>query len=321
MSVSIGIDIGGTKIAGGLVDAEGRLVEQARRDTPAQDAEAIIAGTVDLIRELAEKARAHGDETPKVGVACAGYIDREGATVLFAPNIAWRHEPLRAQLQEATGHDVVIENDANAAGYGEFRYGGGKNVDDMVMITLGTGVGGGIVLGGEVFRGSHGVGAEIGHMRVVPHGHLCGCGNRGCFEMYASGSALVRDARALVDEGTPQGKRLRELCDGKPENLKGVHVTQAAQEGDEAAVALLAKIGRWLGEGAASLAAILDPQVFVIGGGLAEAGDLVLEPARVAFAEELTGGGHRPAARFCVATLGNDAGVIGAAALAREGRA
>ena len=212
MSVSIGIDIGGTKIAGGLVDAEGRLVEQARRDTPAQDAEAIITGTVDLIRELAEKARAYGDETPKVGVACAGYIDREGATVLFAPNIAWRHEPLRAQLQEATGHDVVIENDANAAGYGEFRYGGGKNVDDMVMITLGTGVGGGIVLGGEVFRGSHGVGAEIGHI-------------------------------------------------------------------------------------------------------------LVLEPARVAFAEELTGGGHRPAARFCVATLGNDAGVIGAAALAREGRA
>lgn len=321
MNVSIGIDIGGTKIAGGVVDSEGRIVERARRDTPAQDADAIIAATVDLINELSDAAGSHGFDTTKVGVACAGYIDREGATVLFAPNIAWRHEPLRAQIQEATGKDVVIENDANAAGYGEFLFGGGTHVDDMVMITLGTGVGGGIVLGGEVFRGSHGVGAEIGHMRVVPHGHLCGCGNRGCFEVYASGSALVRDARALVESGATKAARLSELCGGVPADLKGSHVTQAAEEGDEASIALLAEIGRWLGEGAASLAAVLDPQLFVIGGGLAEAGDLVIEPARTAFAGELTGGGHRPSARFTVATLGNDAGVIGAAALALRGRA
>lgn len=321
MSVSIGIDIGGTKIAGGLIDSQGRLVARARRDTPAQDPRAIIEGTVDLIRQLSETARSTGVQASKVGVACAGYIDRDGANVLFAPNIAWRHEPLRAELEDATGHDVVIENDANAAGYGEFLFGGGAHVDDMVMVTLGTGVGGGVVLGGEVFRGSHGVGAEIGHMRLVPHGHLCGCGNRGCFEVYASGSALVRDARALVESGSTRAMRLSELCGGVPADLKGNHVTQAAHEGDPASIELLAEIGRWLGEGAASLAAVLDPELFVIGGGLADAGDLVLEPARRAFADELTGGGHRPSARFTVATLGNDAGVIGAAALAMRGRA
>lgn len=321
MSVSIGIDIGGTKIAGGLVDSQGRLVERARRDTPAQDPRAIVEASVDLIRQLAHSARSTGAHDVKVGVACAGYIDRDGANVLFAPNIAWRHEPLRAELGAATGLDVVVENDANAAGFGEFLFGGGVNAEDMVMITLGTGVGGGIVLGGEVFRGSHGVGAEIGHMRLVPHGHLCGCGNRGCFEVYASGSALVRDARALVESGSARAARLSELCGGVPARLKGNHVTQAAHEGDEASIELLAEVGRWLGEGAASLAAVLDPQLFVIGGGLAEAGDLVLEPARRSFADELTGGGHRPAARFTVATLGNDAGVIGAAALAMRGRA
>ena len=321
MTLSIGIDIGGTKIAGGLVDDGGALVARARRDTPAQAPGDIVAGTVELIRQLSVEAAARGAEPVKVGVACAGYIDRSGSTVLFAPNIAWRHEPLRAELERATGHGVVIENDANAAAYGEYRFGGGAAAADMVMITLGTGVGGGIIFGGEVFRGSHGVGAEIGHMRLVPHGHLCGCGNRGCFEVYASGSALERDARALVAAGGADAARLRELCAGDPERLLGRHVTQAAQEGDGAARALLAQLGRWLGEGAASLTAVLDPELFVIGGGLADAGDLVLEFARVAYADELTGGGHRPGARFAIATLGNDAGVIGAAALAREGRA
>lgn len=321
MTLSIGIDIGGTKIAGGLVDSGGTIVRRARRDTPAQEPDAIVAATVELIDELGAAARAGGVEAPKVGVACAGYIDKQGANVLFAPNIAWRHEPLRARLEEATGHAVVIENDANAAAYGEFLHGGGADVDDMVMVTLGTGVGGGIVLDGELMRGSHGIAAEIGHMRVVPGGHLCGCGNRGCFEVYASGSALVREARELVASGAPEAARLREACAGDPEALRGAHVTAAAQEGDAAALALLSEIGRWVGEGCASLAAVLDPAVFVIGGGLAEAGDLVLGSARIHFADELTGGGHRPSPRFVVAQLGNDAGVIGAAALAERGRA
>lgn len=323
MGVSIGIDIGGTKIAGGLVDENGAIVSRARRETPAQHTAEIVEATVALVEELGRRAGELGQDihaTP-VGVACAGYIDAEGANVLFAPNIAWRHEPLREELIRATGHRVVIENDANAAAYGEFVCGAGRTVQHMVMVTLGTGVGGGIVIDGELFRGSHGVGAEIGHMRVVPRGHLCGCGNRGCFEVYASGSALVRDARALVGSGAVEAARLREMCEGDPAQLKGADVTAAAHEGDPAAVGLLSEIGRWLGEGAASLAAVLDPELFVIGGGLADAGDLVLDRARTAFAEELTGGAHRPSARFVAAQLGNDAGVIGAAVLAREGRA
>lgn len=321
VTLSIGIDIGGTKIAGGLVDGDGLIVRRARRHTPAQEPDEIIAATVELIDELAAAARDQGIDAPKVGVACAGYIDKAGSNVLFAPNIAWRQEPLRARLEKATGHAVVIENDANAAAYGEFLHGAGADVDDMVMVTLGTGVGGGIVLEGELMRGSHGIAAEIGHMRVVPGGHLCGCGNRGCFEVYASGSALVRDARELVASGAPQAARLAEMCGGDPAALEGAHVTEAAQSGDAAAQALLSEIGRWVGEGCASLAAVLDPAIFVIGGGLAAAGDLVLASARVHFAEELTGGGHRPSPRFVVATLGNDAGVIGAAALAERGRA
>lgn len=321
MPLSIGIDIGGTKIAGGLVTRNGEIVRRARVSTPAQDADAIVAGCVDLIAELREDASRRGELSPKVGVACAGYIDKAGSTVLFAPNIAWRHEPLRQRLVRDTGLDVVIENDANAAAYGEFRFGGGAEVRDMVLLTLGTGVGGGIILDGRLWRGSHGVGAEVGHMRLVPGGPLCGCGNRGCFEVYASGSALVREARSLVRSGVPEAVRLSQLCGGDADVLAGRHVTDAAYEGDPGARRLLADLGRWLGQGMASLAAILDPELFVIGGGLSQAGDLIMDSARTAFAEELTGGGHRPGPRFVLAALGNDAGVIGAAALAREGRA
>lgn len=320
MSYSIGIDIGGTKIAGGLVSKDGEIVVRARRDTPAQEPVELISATADLIRELAAASAERGEPRPKVGVACAGYINADGSQVLFAPNIAWRHEPLRDELAERTGLDVIIENDANAAAYGEFRHGGGAAYKDMVLVTLGTGVGGGIVVDGKLFRGFHGVGAEIGHMRLVPHGHLCGCGNRGCLEVYASGSALVREARALVTSRGPGSEKLVAACDGKPAKLKGNHVTQAAQEGDPASIRLLRELGTWLGEGLASLAAILDPEIFVIGGGVAEAGDLVMDSTRTAFEQELTGGSHRPSPRFALATLGNDAGVIGAATLAVEGR-
>ena len=320
VTVSIGIDIGGTKIAGGLVSDSGEIIARSRRETPATDPEAIIQASADLIGELARAAQSHHSEPVKVGVACAGYIDAGGSTVLFAPNIAWRDEPLQGRLQERTGLDVVIENDANAAAYGEFLHGGGREATDMVLITLGTGVGGGIVLGGKLLRGSHGVGAEVGHMRVVPGGHRCGCGNRGCWEVYASGSALVREARELVRSTSPYAATLRDMCDGDAERLTGRDVTAAATDGDPAAIELLGEVGRWAGEGMASLAAVLDPQLFVIGGGVADAGELVLDPAKRAFSSQLTGRGHRPEPRLTLATLGNDAGVIGAASLAREGR-
>jgi glucokinase len=239
--------------------------------------------------------------------------------VLFAPNLAWRDEPLKMRLEALVDQPVTIENDANAAAWGEFRFGAATEADDMVLITVGTGIGGGVVVDSRLLRGAYGVGGELGHMRVVPDGLRCGCGNRGCWEVYASGNALVREARELVASGALSAAALADACGGDPAALKGDHVTSAAQAGDSASVELLADLGRWVGEGAASVSAILDPELIVIGGGVVAAGDLLIGPAHAAYARNLTGRGHRPVADMVPATLGNDAGLIGVAALAAEG--
>ncbi|MHB8274376.1 MAG: ROK family glucokinase [Dermatophilaceae bacterium] len=311
LRATIGLDIGGTKISGCVIDSSGVILARGRRDTPAQDPGAIVDEAADLIRELSFER-----EIDAVGVACAGFIDRTGSTVLFAPNLAWRDLPLKQLLESALDLPVTIENDANAAAWGEFRFGAAGGTADMVLVTVGTGIGGGVVINGVLLRGAFGIAAELGHIRVVPGGIRCGCGNRGCWEQYASGTALVREARELVVSGTPHAARLSELCAGDPDGLTGPDVTRAAVEGDPAAVELLSDLGTWIGEGAASVAAILDPELVVLGGGVAEAGGLLIDPAVAAFRRHLTGRGHRPEARFALASLGNDAGMIGAAGLA-----
>jgi len=315
MSATIGLDIGGTKISGGVIDGNGVTLAKGRRDTPAHDPEAIVEEAASLIRGLSLE-----HQVGAVGVACAAYIDRPGSTVLFSPNLAWRDVPLKQRLESVLDLPVTIENDANAAAWGEFRFGAATGVQNLVMVTVGTGIGGGIVVDGVLMHGAFGVAAELGHMRVVPDGIRCGCGNRGCWEQYASGSALVREARELVVSGTPQAARLSELCGGDPKALSGPDVTGAAAEGDPAAVELLADLGTWIGEGMASVAAILDPELVVLGGGVSGAGRLLLDPAVAAFRRQLTGRGHRPEARFAMASLGNDAGMIGAADLAARAR-
>ena len=311
VSATIGLDIGGTKISGGVIDGKGVILSQGRRDTPALDPAAIIAEAASLTRELSSQ-----HQIDAVGVACAAFIDRSGSTVYFSPNLAWRDEPLKARLESALELPVTIENDANAAAWGEFRFGAAADAGNMVMVTVGTGIGGGVVVDGVLMRGAFGVAAELGHMRVVPGGIRCGCGNRGCWEMYASGTALVREAQELVVSGSPLAARLGELCAGDPATLRGPDVTRAAAEGDPAAIELLGDLGVWIGEGLASVAAILDPELIVLGGGVSEAGALLIDPALAAFRRNLTGRGHRPEARFALASLGNDAGMIGAADLA-----
>ena len=185
---------------------------------------------------------------------------------------------------------MVVENDANAAAWGEFQFGAGHDVDDLLLVTVGTGVGGGVVLDGSLYRGAFGVGAEIGHMRVVPDGILCGCGNRGCFEMYASGSALVREARAAARAGSLLAADLLDRAGGDLDAITGPLVTEAARDGDPFAIEQLASLGRWLGEGIASLTAVLDPAVVVIGGGVSAADDLLLDPV----AAGVRGPAHRP---------------------------
>ncbi|HKG52377.1 MAG TPA: ROK family glucokinase [Actinomycetales bacterium] len=312
MTLTIGVDVGGTKIAAGVVDEEGRLLEVTRRETSATDPEKIETSIADAVREL----RQHHDVTA-IGVAAAGFVDTDNGIVLFAPNIAWRDEPLRADLGPRVGLPVVVENDANAAAWGEFRFGPARDVDDMVLITVGTGLGGGVVVDGRLLRGHVGVAGELGHVRMVPDGIRCGCGNRGCWEQYASGNALQREARTVASSESPYGARLRELASGDPDRLLGRMVTEAAMEGDAAAVELLGDLGRWLGEGMAQIAAVLDPALFVVGGGVVEAGDLLIEPARVALGRTLTARTHRPDIPVVPATLGNEAGMIGAADLAR----
>jgi glucokinase len=313
MSLACGIDVGGTKISGGVVDEHGSVLEELRVVSPATDVEAIE----DAITSLVTQLRARHD-IAAVGVGAAGYVDKARAVVMFAPNIAWRDVNLKAELEERIHLPVVVENDANAAAWGEFTYGAGHDVDDLLLVTVGTGVGGGVVLDGELYRGAFGVGAEIGHMRVVPDGILCGCGNRGCLEQYGSGSALVREVRAAARGGSLLAADLLGRAGGDPDRITGPLVTEAARDGDPFAVEQLGVLGRWLGEGIASLTAVLDPAVVVIGGGVSEAGDLLLTPVRAAFASQLTGRGHRPVLEIRRARLGNRAGLIGAADLARR---
>jgi glucokinase len=313
MTLACGVDVGGTKIAGGVIDEDGTILEELRVESPATDADAIENAIAGLVAELRSR-----HDIAAVGVGAAGYIDKSRAVVMFAPNIAWRNVDLKAELEERVQLPVVVENDANAAAWGEFTYGAGHDVDDLLLVTVGTGVGGGVVLDGELYRGAFGVGAEIGHMRVVPNGLLCGCGNRGCFEQYASGSALVREARAAASGGSLLARGLLDRAGGDPHRITGPLITEAARAGDAFAAEQLAALGTWLGEGIASLTAVLDPAVVVIGGGVSEAGELLLTPIRNAFAAQLTGRGHRPMLEIRKARLGNRAGLIGAADLARR---
>ncbi|MGY4642754.1 ROK family glucokinase [Cellulomonas sp. URHB0016] len=311
---AIGVDIGGTKIAAGVVDEQGTILAQTRRETSPDDAAGIDRAIADVYAELTASY-----QVDAIGLAAAGFVSADRSQVLFAPNIAWRDYPLRDNVAALVGPGVtiVVENDANAAGWAEFRFGAARDVDDMLLLTVGTGLGGAVVTNGELVRGAWGVAAEIGHMRVVPGGHYCGCGHEGCWEQYASGSALVRDAQAAAISQPDRAERLLALAGGDADRIVGPQVTQAAAEGDPLAIDLLAELGRWVGEGAASATALLDPALIVIGGGVAAAGDLLLAPARKAFDEQLSGRGHRPEAEIVTASMGNDAGMVGAADLAR----
>lgn len=314
MRYSIGVDVGGTKILAGLVDDSGHVVSTARRETPRHDAEGVLHVVADVVRELAEPVR--GD-VAGVGLGVAGPVDAQRATVFFAPNLGWAHVPVRDILQEQVQLPVIAENDGNTAAWGEFRFGAGADIDELVMVTVGTGIGGGIVINGALLRGAHGAAAEIGHMNVVVNGIPCGCGRNGCWEQYASGSALVREARELAAARRSDAGLLLSLGDGTPQGVQGVHVTAAAQQGDPVAIAAFDVAGTWLGRGLADLSAILDPGTFVIGGGVSEAGDLLLRSARQTLVEKLSGNDQRPAPDVRLATLGNTAGLIGAADLAR----
>lgn len=314
MGPTIGVDIGGTKIAAGVVDDQGRILARVRRDTPACDGREAVQAVAACISELA----ADNNDIIGAGLGAPGFIDAARSTVLFAPNLPWRNQPLRAEVEQLTGLPVVVENDANAAAWGESMFKAGNAQPHSVTLTIGTGLGGGVVINGALLRGAFGAAAEVGHINIVPEGRRCGCGNLGCWEQYASGTALVREARNRAARSPESASRLLGMGDGRPDTITGPQVTLAAREGDPIAIEALYAIGQWLGHGMADLAAILDPRLFIIGGGVSEAGALIAVPARESFRARLTARGHRPEAEVRLAQLGQDAGLIGAADLARR---
>lgn len=307
-AAAVAIDVGGTKVAVGLVTADGRIVDQAVRPTPATDIEALTDLIIALARELCVR---HDLGPLPVGVGAAGTVDLDGV-VRYAPNIRWRDYPLRARLAAALQAPVTVENDASAAGWGEYRAGAGLTaLRSMVMLTIGTGVGGGLVLEDRLVRGEQGMSAEFGHIVLSEGGPPCNCGNRGDLEALASGTAIGRMAAEAVAGGALGADSLLHGTD-----LSGRAVTAAAQAGDAAAARILGQAGFWLGVGIASLVNALDPERVVVGGGAVEAGDLLLAPARDAAQARIMGRGHRRVPPIVPAVLGPDAGLVGAGLLA-----
>ncbi|UYP17484.1 ROK family protein [Rhodococcus sp. Z13] len=307
---AIGIDVGGTSIRAAAVDADGLVVDSARTQTPAS------AGALeDALHRLVDHLRARNDVVA-VGLAVAGFLTEDRTRVRFAPHLAWVDTPLAATLTARFGLPVVLEHDANAAAWAEYRFGAAAGSRVTVMITLGTGIGAALLLDGRIFRGAHGVAPELGHLQVVPDGRPCACGKRGCWETYCSGTGLVDTAVELL-AADPGRSVLAADVDTDPGSLTGRRIAGAAQDGDPVAVAAFADFARSLGLGLALVADVYDPELVVIGGGVSGSAPLFLDDARERYAAAVTGAGHRPLARVRVAQLGDAAGLIGAADLAR----
>jgi glucokinase len=314
VGLAIGVDVGGTKVAAGVVTEDGEIAAHDRRPTPGGSG-ALTNLIADMIRSLV--AGVPGHPVTAVGVAAAGYVSTDRSTVVSAPNLAWTNEPLGTWLARETGLPVVVENDANAAAWGEHRFGAGRG-SDMVCVTVGTGIGGGLIVGGALQRGRYGFAAEVGHIPLVPDGRPCGCGSRGCWEQYGSGTALVQAARDGASADPAGAATLLGLAGGVVEGITGDDVTAAAQKGDPVALAAFEEVAGWSGRGLAVLAAVLDPPVVVVGGGVSEAGELLLEPMRRVFRSLHPTGMGEAIAEVRAAELGNDAGLVGAADLARR---
>ena len=310
---AIGIDIGGTKVLGGVVTGTGEILATARRDTPREGGRALTEAIANVATELVQQY-----PVDSIGVSAAGFISSDRQTMLATPNISnWNGVNLVVELTEILDKKIVLENDANAAAWGEFKFGAGRGRSDLMMLTLGTGVGGGLILGGSVFRGAFGIGAELGHIRIVPEGQLCGCGIRGCLEQYASGSALMRHAREAIDASPLLARNLLDRGDGTIEGLRGNDITEAARDGDPVAIAAFNTMATYLGAGIASLCAVIDPSCVVLGGGVIDAGELFLGPTRDSALRLIPFSGKHPYPEIVAAELGNNAGLVGVADLSR----
>lgn len=303
---TIGIDLGGTTMSAGRVEASGRILERVADPRPSEP-EDMAKAPIELAASLMTP------EVAAVGLGAAGLVAWPEGRLVWGPNVVGEQIPFATLLADAFDVPVVVDNDANFAALAEVRVGVARGLEHVVMVTLGTGIGGGIVIGGEVYRGASFAG-EVGHMVVDVGGPSCTCGQRGCWETFASGRRLDQMARDAAAEH-PAGLIARLAGQDTP---SGIHLTEAAIHGDAEALALMRETGTWLGVGIASLVAVLDPQLVVVGGGASRAGDALLEPARRSLASTLEGASHRTPTPIAAAALGEDAGLIGAGLAAFE---
>mgnify|MGYP006274225655 CR=1 FL=1 len=310
---AIGVDVGGTKIAAGLVDEQGAIVSRVREEVADKSPASVVAAIAGAVASLTEST---GIDSAHIGIGLPAFLDTPRDVAVVVPNLGWRDVPARALLREALGCDVTLENDANVAAWGEYRFGAGQGVRDLVAVTIGTGVGGGIIIDGNLFIGAQGMAAEIGHLTLVPGGLPCPCGKVGCWEQYASGNALVRIGRELASVASADATALKDLGDGTVIGITGTHITAAAEAGNQLALQAFADLADNIAIGLADLVAVLDPGAFVIGGGVSETGELLMQPLREAYERRVLVDLQR-AIPLRVATLRNDAGLIGAADLAR----
>ncbi len=309
------LDIGGTKILAGILDPRGKLVARKRIETQATSGvEPVIERVVTVMREVMDEARVGIDMLAGIGCCVPGPLDSERGVVIFSPNLAWRDVALVAMLQERLGVPVMIDDDARCAALGEARYGAARGASNAVYITISTGVGGGVVINGCIYRGSHGCAGEVGHMTLEAGGPPCSCGNCGCFESLASGSAIAAHARQAMLHGDETTlARFRD----EPAQLTAEQVVLAAREGDAVAVRIVEKAGDYIGLGLAAVAAAFDPQVIVLGGGVVRDGGLLLRRARASFAARAL----YPLGslvRVLPAELGDDSALWGAAELLKD---
>ncbi|WP_067655117.1 ROK family glucokinase [Nocardia harenae] len=309
--LTVGVDVGGTNIRASVVDADGEVLDTVAAPTP-HSAKALDAALVRTVRELCQR-----HDIAAVGLAVAGFVDADRARVRFAPHLPWKDAPVARTLTAKLDLPVVLEHDANAAAWAEYRFGAAAGGHNAVLIAIGTGIGAALLVDGELYRGTHGIAPELGHLQMVPDGRPCPCGKRGCWERYCSGTALADTAIELLATDPVSSTVLAREVVREPGSLTGRRVAAAAQDGDPLAVRVLADFARWLGLGLAFVSDIFDPDLVVVAGGVSTSAPLFLDEAREHYARSVTGAGHRPLARIRTTQLGEAAGMIGAAELAR----
>ncbi|MGG1554934.1 ROK family glucokinase [Paenibacillus ferrarius] len=308
--IYIGVDLGGTNIKVGLCDEQGNLLKTLEGPTsPELGAESVLERIAQYVRQIVEESEYSWDQVAGIGAGLAGFMDIPEGFVKFSPNLQWHNVPAKKTLETLLGKTVKIDNDANVAALGEAWAGAGAGEKNVVCYTLGTGVGGGIIIDGKIYQGSAGMAGELGHMAIVPdiEAIQCGCGQMGCLETVSSATGIVRMAKEAVERGEKTSLALHEKIEAK-------HVFDAAKSGDEVSLRIVNRAAYYLGRSMAALAVVINPKRFIIGGGVSRAGEILFQPIRETF-KKYTPEAAAEGVEIVAATLGNDAGVVGAAGL------